>query len=69
MLQHKLDQPVSAPPSPREAQAMNVDEDMAGNLVQNITALKGEVSRLHSQLRAAQNERTSNLFWFIFIFN
>lgn len=57
MLQQKLDQPVSAPPSPRDPQAMIVDEDTAGNLVQNIQALKAEVTRLQAQLRAAQAER------------
>ena len=57
MLQQKLDQPVSAPPSPRDPQAMIVDGDTANNLVQNIQALKAEVARLQNQLKAAQTER------------
>jgi coiled-coil domain-containing protein 6 len=61
MLQQKLDQPVSAPPSPRDPQAMIVDEDTAGNLVQNIQALKAEVTRLQAQLRAAQAEHKEKI--------
>ena len=61
LLQQKLDQPVSGPSSPRGSQMMNVDgngsSDVAGNLIQNIQALKGEVNRLHGQLKAAQVER------------
>lgn len=60
MLQQKLDQPVSEPPSPRDS-LMNVDEDTAGNLVVNIQTLKNEVSRLHAQLMAAQNEHKEKM--------
>ena len=65
LLQQKLDQPVSGPSSPRESQMMNVDgansSDIAGNLIQNIQALKAEVNRLHGLLRAAQVERESKI--------
>ncbi len=55
MLQVKLDQPVSEPPSPR---AMEMEEgDMAGNLSQHIQSLKTEVVRLRNQLVASQTER------------
>jgi len=60
MLQQKLDQPVSGPSSPRNSQAMMVDggsSEVAENLVQSIQALKAEVNRLHSLLRASQVER------------
>ena len=53
LLQEKLDQPVSAPPSPRDIS----NGDTARNLVQHIENLRGEVSALKSQLRAAQIER------------
>jgi len=42
-------------------QVMSVDEDTANNLVQNIQLLKGEVSRLHAQLRAAQMEHKEKM--------
>ena len=54
MLQEKLEQPVSAPPSPRDH--MPADGDMAGSLSQNIQALKGEVFRLRNQLNDARQE-------------
>ena len=54
MLQEKLDQPVSAPPSPRD---MPMDGDMAGNLAQHIQYMRGEVTKLRNQLFAAQAER------------
>lgn len=53
LLQEKLDQPVSSPPSPRDIS----NGDTAKNLVQHIEHLRGEVSGLKSQLRAAQIER------------
>ena len=53
LLQEKLDQPVSAPPSPRDIN----NGDTARNLVQHIDNLRGEVTGLKSQLRAAQIER------------
>ena len=53
LLQEKLDQPVSAPPSPRDIN----NGDTARNLVQHIENLRGEVACLKSQLRAAQIER------------
>lgn len=53
MLQEKLDQPVSSPPSPRD---MN-NGDTAHNLAQHIEHLRAEVARLKQQLQAAQAER------------
>jgi hypothetical protein len=51
---------------------MNVDgngsSDVAGNLIQNIQALKGEVNRLHGQLKAAQVEREWSHFMFMIYF-
>jgi hypothetical protein len=44
---------------------MNIDgsssSDVAGNLIQNIQALKAEVNRLHGLLKAAQVERELHL--------
>jgi coiled-coil domain-containing protein 6 len=53
MLQEKLDQPVTGPPSPRD---MN-NGDTAQNLTQHIENLRGEVSNLKDMLRRAQVER------------
>lgn len=53
MLQEKLDQPVSSPPSPRDIN----NGDMAGNLTQHIQHLRGEVQKLRNQLINAQAER------------
>ena len=44
---------MSAPPSPRDIN----NGDTAKNLVQHIENLRGEVTGLKSQLRAAQIER------------
>lgn len=60
LLQEKLDQPVSAPPSPREIN----NGDTASNLVQHIDSLRSEVARLKDQLRNAQIERGLQLFTF-----
>ena len=58
LLQEKLEQPISEPPSPRDLQT---DEgDMAGNLTENIRCLKGEVSKLKGQLTATQTDRKEN---------
>lgn len=57
LLQEKLDQPVSAPPSPRDIN----NGDTAKNLVQHIENLRGEVSNLKSQLRAAQIEHAEKM--------
>ncbi|XP_076459727.1 coiled-coil domain-containing protein 6-like [Babylonia areolata] len=57
LLQEKLDQPVSAPPSPRDIN----NGDTARNLVQHIENLRGEVTGLKSQLRAAQIEHAEKM--------
>ena len=53
MLQEKLDQPVSSPPSPRDIN----NGDMAGHLSRHIGTLRGEVGQLRNQLKQAQMER------------
>lgn len=53
LLQEKLDQPVTGPPSPRD---MN-NGDTAQNLTQHIENLRGEVNNLKDMLRRAQVER------------
>jgi len=60
MLQQKLDQPVSAPSSPRHSICNDVliaSGDVATNLMQSIQSLKAEVSKLQMQLRATQTQR------------
>ncbi|KAL7990323.1 hypothetical protein Chor_013753 [Crotalus horridus] len=51
ILQEKLDQPVSAPPSPRD---ISMEIDSPENMMRHIRFLKNEVERLKKQLRAAQ---------------
>ena len=59
MLQEKLDQPVSEPPSPNSIN----NGDTASNLTEHINHLREEVQRLRNQLSAAQAERELlNLF-------
>jgi len=55
LLQEKLEQPVTEPPSPREIN----NGDTAENLSSHIEGLRGEVSRLRGQLQSAQHERTA----------
>ncbi|CAG5135309.1 unnamed protein product [Candidula unifasciata] len=57
LLQEKLDQPVSAPPSPRDIHT----GDTATNLVQHIDSLRSEVIRLKDQLRSAQLEHAEKM--------
>ncbi|KAK7112813.1 coiled-coil domain-containing protein 6-like isoform X2 [Littorina saxatilis] len=57
LLQEKLDQPVSAPPSPRDIN----NGDTAKNLVQHIENLRGEVTGLKGQLRSAQIEHAEKM--------
>ncbi|XP_059163914.1 coiled-coil domain-containing protein 6-like [Physella acuta] len=57
LLQEKLDQPVSAPPSPRDIN----NGDTASNLVQHIDSLRSEVTRLKDQLRNAQIEHAEKM--------
>lgn len=57
MLQEKLDQPVSAPPSPRD---MN-NGDTAANLTLHVQHLRNEVSKLKMQLLNAQQEHCEKM--------
>ncbi|GAB6019530.1 Coiled-coil domain-containing protein 6 [Chamberlinius hualienensis] len=56
-LQEKLDQPVSAPPSPCDIS----DGDTAENLTHHIQGLRGEVAKLRNQLRLAQKEHVNKM--------
>ena len=53
MLQEKLEQPVTGPPSPRDIN----NGDTAQNLSSHIDHLRGEVNKLKKQLFSAQVER------------
>ena len=53
MLQEKLEQPVTGPPSPRDIS----NGDTAQNLTTHIDHLRGEVNKLKKQLYHAQVER------------
>lgn len=53
MLQEKLEQPVSAPPSPRDINK----GDTAANLTLHVQHLRNEVAKLKMQLLNAQQER------------
>ena len=48
LLQEKLEQPVSEPPSPRRTSEVDVDD-----LSLNVSVLRGEVANLRDQLRNA----------------
>ncbi|NP_001079613.2 coiled-coil domain containing 6 S homeolog [Xenopus laevis] len=58
ILQEKLDQPVSAPPSPRD---ISMEIDSPENMMRHIRYLKNEVERLKKQLRAAQLQHTEKM--------
>jgi coiled-coil domain-containing protein 6 len=58
MLQEKLDQPVSEPPSPKD---MPMDGDLASNLSRHVQVLRGEVMRLRNQLLNAQTEHQTRM--------
>uniref|UniRef100_A0A8C5MGI7 Coiled-coil domain containing 6 n=1 Tax=Leptobrachium leishanense TaxID=445787 RepID=A0A8C5MGI7_9ANUR len=58
ILQEKLDQPVSAPPSPRD---ISMEIDSPENMMRHIRFLKNEVERLKKQLRAAQLQHTEKM--------
>lgn len=58
MLQEKLEQPVTGPPSPRDIH----NGDTAQNLTTHIDNLRGEVTKLKRQLYSAQVERKWSLF-------
>ena len=55
MLQEKLEQPVTEPPSPRDIN----NGDTAQNLTTHIAGLRAEVAKLKKQLLSAQVERES----------
>ncbi|XP_056627836.1 coiled-coil domain-containing protein 6b [Triplophysa dalaica] len=57
ILQEKLDQPVSAPPSPRE---ISMEIDTPENMMQHTRFLKSEVERLKKSLRSAELQHTEN---------
>ena len=56
MLQEKLDEPVSAPASPREIKNGNTTE----NLSIYVDQLRSEVRKLKGQLMSSQMERKKN---------
>ncbi|XP_009989047.1 PREDICTED: coiled-coil domain-containing protein 6 [Tauraco erythrolophus] len=58
ILQEKLDQPVSAPPSPRD---ISMEIDSPENMMRHIRFLKNEVERLKKQLRAAQLQHSEKM--------
>lgn len=64
LLQQKLDQPISAPSSPRDAHNLVVNSTTAENLSQNIQFLKEEVSRLQNLLKTAQSEHKEKIVQF-----
>lgn len=57
ILQEKLDQPVSAPPSPRE---VSMEIDSPENMMRHIRFLKSEVERLKRSLRTTELQRESS---------
>ncbi|KAG8192179.1 hypothetical protein JTE90_027817 [Oedothorax gibbosus] len=60
MLQEKLDQPVSAPPSPRDIN----NGDLAANLTMHVQHLRNEVTKLKTQLLNAQQEHSEKMAQF-----
>ena len=63
LLQEKLDQPISNPPSPRD---VVMDGDMAGNLSRHIQFLRSEVTKLRNQLTSSQADRKLTNFFVTF---
>ncbi|XP_017339553.1 coiled-coil domain-containing protein 6b isoform X2 [Ictalurus punctatus] len=57
ILQEKLDQPVSAPPSPRD---ISMEIDSPENMMRHIRYLKSEVEKLKKNLRTAELQHTEN---------
>lgn len=55
ILQEKLDQPVSAPPSPRD---VSMEIDSPENMMRHIRFLKNEVERLKKSLRTTELQHT-----------
>jgi len=58
LLQEKLNQPISAPPSPRQSISLDANHD---NLTAHVRYLKNEVEWLRRQLKSVQNERDSKM--------
>ena len=63
LLQEKLNQPVSAPPSPRQSGLY--ESPASDNLTAHVKYLKKEVDFLRRQLKIMQNERNSKVNLFI----
>ena len=63
LLQEKLNQPVSAPPSPR--QSVSYDAGASDNLTAHVRYLKKEVDFLRRQLKLMQNDRCCKVGMFI----
>lgn len=63
LLQEKLNQPVSAPPSPRQSGLY--ESGASDNLTAHVKYLKKEVDFLRRQLKIMQNERNSKVNLFI----
>lgn len=63
LLQEKLNQPVSAPPSPRQSVSLdhNSGSGNSDNLTQNVRYLKKEVEWLRRQLKSVQSDRNSKM--------
>ncbi|XP_019620234.1 PREDICTED: coiled-coil domain-containing protein 6-like isoform X2 [Branchiostoma belcheri] len=61
LLQERLDQPVSAPPSPREL----TEGDTAQNLTMHVQYLRNEVSKLRRQLELAQQEHAEKMAHYV----
>ena len=53
MLQEKLDEPISEPPSPRQ---YSDHEDKVGGLTTHISSLREEVRRLKQQLAKSEDD-------------
>lgn len=60
ILQEKLDQPVSAPPSPRD---VSMEIDSPENMMRHIRFLKNEVERLKKNLRTTELQRKCSLIF------
>ncbi|XP_002128917.2 coiled-coil domain-containing protein 6 [Ciona intestinalis] len=63
LLQEKLNQPVSAPPSPR--QSVSLDGGSSDQLTAHVRYLKKEVEWLRRQLKGMQNDRHSKINLFL----
>jgi len=63
LLQEKLNQPVSAPASPR--QSVTLESGPSDNLTAHVKYLKKEVDYLRRQLKVMQNERNSKVHLYL----